>query len=64
MYACHGEMDDDVHGVAWDCLNDWMPEQENCYTSMFIWAVGGTVRFFNKICYGNMQALQRMDYLS
>ena len=43
LYACHGELDDDDHGVAWDCLNDWMPQQESCYTSMFIWAVGGSV---------------------
>ena len=50
MYACHGEMDEDVHGVAWDCLNDWMPEQENCYTSMFIWAVGGHCKIFLAKC--------------
>ena len=43
MYACSGEIDDDDHGIAWDCIANFMPEQYQCATFPFIWAVGENV---------------------
>ena len=43
MYTSIGDMDDDNHGVAWNCIADVMPNQYRCYIPMFIWAVEGNV---------------------
>ena len=42
LYACYGEINDDT-SEAWDCFNNIMPDQNKCYTTMFVWAVGGSV---------------------
>ena len=47
LYACYGDMNDDHHGQAWDCIYSVMPGRENCYSVMFVWAVGGNVSFLN-----------------
>ena len=43
VYACYGEISDDSHGEAWDCLWEVMPDQHKCATLLFVWAVGGNV---------------------
>ena len=43
LYGCTGDIDDDNHGVAWDCISNVMPDQHKCLTVLFLWAVGGNV---------------------
>ncbi len=42
---CHGEIDDSDHGLSWDCLDEYMPEYNQCIDSVLVWAVGGNVGF-------------------
>ena len=43
LFACTGDMDDDDHGVAWECYKDVMPIAQNCIITLLVWAVGGNV---------------------
>ena len=54
LYACLGELGDHNDGRAWDCIWDVMPNQNKCFSAMFVWAIGGNVgESFYSMCQFN-----------